>query len=94
MIPSFALAVLSPASWLWLNPLSVNLPMSLTSATVVPAVGFALLLPGGAERRSYDADCYDGKDRRPAWNPQNVSLLLQKSRPVSVPCATDDDPSL
>jgi hypothetical protein len=28
-----------------LKPLSVNLPMSLMSATVVPAVGLALLLP-------------------------------------------------
>src|SRR5207302_11217135 len=34
--------------------------------------------PGCAERRSDDTDCYDGKDRRPAWNPQDVSLLLLK----------------
>ena len=44
-MPSFAFALFRPASWFWLKPRSVNLPMSLTSATVVPAVGLALLEP-------------------------------------------------
>ena len=50
-MPSCAFALFRPASWFWLNPWSVNLPMSLTSATVVAAVGVALLAPAVAERR-------------------------------------------
>jgi hypothetical protein len=43
--PSCAFALLNPTSWFWLNPLSVNLPMSLTSEIVSPAAGLALLEP-------------------------------------------------
>ncbi len=34
MTPSFDFASFRPFSWFWLKPLSVNLPMSLTSAAV------------------------------------------------------------
>ena len=41
-MPSFAFARFRPASWFWLNDLSLNLPMSLTRATVTDAFDDAL----------------------------------------------------
>src|SRR6267154_5103768 len=94
VMPSFAFAVLSPASWLWLKPLSVNLPMSLTSATVVPAVGLALLDPAVPSAAATTQIVTTARTAAQRGILKMYPSCYRKSRPVSVPCATDDDPSL
>ena len=67
---SFA-ARFSPISWLWLNPLSLNLPMSLISAAVNVADGRAELLPASTTASAEAAN-------RAANAPAQNRFLLKK----------------